>query len=57
MLGWVVTLACYERFGPHRRTLPARHGYPWDAWLSNKPVLYGIWATGLLSMAIFAWTT
>src|SRR6266496_1183178 len=60
MLGWVVTLACYEPFW----SLVGRHylvfdtGYPWDAWLSNKPVLYGIWATGILILvAIFAWST
>jgi protein-S-isoprenylcysteine O-methyltransferase Ste14 len=60
MLGWVVTLACYEPFWPFvsEHYLAFGTGYPWDAWLSNKPVLYGIWASGLLLlMAIFVWTT
>lgn len=60
MLGWLVALACYE---PLWSIVGARYldydtGYPWDAWLGNKPLLYGIWGSAILVLAaIYAWAT
>jgi protein-S-isoprenylcysteine O-methyltransferase Ste14 len=60
MLGWIVTLACYEPLwsivGSHYLVFDT--GYPWDAWLGNKPVLYVIWGSGILVLiAVFTWST
>ncbi len=60
LLGWVVTLACYEPFwsAVGGRLLPYDTGYPWDAWLQYHPALYTTWGTVILVLsAIYVWAT
>ena len=60
MLGWVVTLVCYEPFWPAlgRRYLAYDTGYAWDAWLAYKPLLYALWGSAILALlAIYLWAT
>ena len=60
MVGWIVTLACYEPFWSAAVYPFLRYdtGYPWGAWLSYRPVLYVLWGSGILVLtAIYAWAT
>lgn len=60
LLGWAVTLACYEPFWSlvGRRYLPYDTGYPWGAWLAYRPALYAAWGSAILALsAIYVWAT
>ena len=60
MLGWIVTLACYEPFWSllSRHYLPYDTGHPWGAWLASRPSLYIVWGSTILALsAIYVWAT
>lgn len=60
MLGWAVALVCYEPFWSlfGRQYLAYSTGFPWGAWLWDKPLLYGIWGCAILLLTgIYVWAT
>lgn len=64
MLGWVVTLICYEPFGGFifSRFLAYKTGFGWGTWLDNRmdstPSLMMIWGSAILFLSvIYAWAT
>lgn len=64
MLGWVVTLVCYEPFGGFifSHFLAYKTGFGWGSWLDNRldstPVLMMIWGSAILILSVaYAWAT
>lgn len=60
LLGWLVTLACYEPFNHvvSGRILDYDDGRYWFDWLAGSPILSGLWAILLLaSFCIWLWAT
>jgi protein-S-isoprenylcysteine O-methyltransferase Ste14 len=60
LLGWAVTLACYEPFWSvlSHRYLPYDTGYSWSAWLAFRPALYIACGSSILVLsAIYVWAT
>jgi protein-S-isoprenylcysteine O-methyltransferase Ste14 len=60
MLGWVVTLVCYE---PFWSLIAANYiaydpGHPWGEIFRDHPLLYGVWGSVILVfIAIYVWAT
>lgn len=60
MLGWAVTLVCYEPFANFINTqyLAYKTGYGWGSWLDNSPTMLVIWGCAiLLFSAVYVWAT
>lgn len=60
MLGWAVTLACYEPFAHFINTqyLAYKTNYGWGSWLENMPLMLVVWGSLILALtAVYAWTT
>lgn len=60
MLGWIVAVVCYEPFWTliGRQYLHYGSSLSWGGWLSNEPLVYGIWGTAILILtAVYVWAT
>ena len=60
MLGWIVAVVCYEPFWTliGRQYLHYGSSLSWGSWLSNEPLMYGVWGTAILVLtAVYVWAT
>jgi Isoprenylcysteine carboxyl methyltransferase (ICMT) family len=60
LLGWAVTLACYQPFWSfvYGRYLTYEDGIPWGTWLAGLPALQLLWGCTILALlSIYAWST
>jgi protein-S-isoprenylcysteine O-methyltransferase Ste14 len=60
LLGWVVTLACYQPFWSfvYGRYLSYEDDLAWGAWLTDAPALQALWGSGIVAfLAIYVWST
>jgi isoprenylcysteine carboxyl methyltransferase (ICMT) family protein YpbQ len=60
MLGWTVTLVCYQPLWSQIGGLYLTYdpGHPWGNWLSGAPWLYVLWGSLILALvAVYVWAT
>ncbi len=60
MLGWAVCIACYQPFWAtiERMYLHYEDGLSWGRWLSETPIVHGIWGGAILACTfVYVWAT
>jgi len=60
LLGWYVTLECYEPFWSFssRYYFKYTHNYDWNQWLQGYPILYMVWGAAILfTVFVYVYST